>query len=736
MSQSHLKIRKGLTFVSQPAAPSDPIEGDIYHDSVLGYARIYQHGSWVPLSGGAGVVLATLIDETLTSLPLTAPTVIDDVTIITGHRVLFINLSSDNNRLYEAEVIGGTITWTEQNVFTEGSVDPIKGNIIRVQNGTVNELISFIFDGTNWVTEADHNTIGEAEDSDYSDGLFPDFTNKTRIGVSVDRFNEVLKELCPQPAPTLTHESITQSGGEAKLSFGVSNTIPSYSNVTTAGGGSALDINELFPNSGQRKGVFRSLVKSGTLADNVPAGSGSPTPSYPANAFGDGDQGTLQLIINGVVAHSVDLSTFGSGNSLNVNGSGFNLGAATAISFPNGNPLNLFKYRIGTWTVAIADQRLGHNYIRLNHYFNSTNHYTNYYEWVNDDENTAMAAVSGLLNTLNMTGLKYISGVKYYTAGTAKYGVTISNAYRNVYKNGNAITYTGTNGSIPSESIPNMADELDNIVLSNKTFSIIVTRLLNESISASVNCQHPLKTALSNGGLSSISNILMDNMNTASTAIREYFDSENIRLQSIGNALVNSYDAQADLATGAWDSSVSITTVGTNGYLDGLLYYAGYVCYPTKGANSGNFAGITNGPAGNVDYSLEANTRYAYIKFQNNSGSSKSNFRLILQGSSTSFVDILTGPSSNNVTMEMKFPAGSISTKTGWMDCYKDFATGQWNDGDGCRNATDGAGRAINTNWGITIGTKSIAVNEYIIIRIAASSSWIGNINDIQLTWL
>ena len=46
-------------------------------------------------------------------------------------------------------------------------------------------------------------TIGPAEDGTYDDGLFTDFTKTTKVGVAVDRFNEVLKALAPAPAPDL-----------------------------------------------------------------------------------------------------------------------------------------------------------------------------------------------------------------------------------------------------------------------------------------------------------------------------------------------------------------------------------------------------------------------------------------------------------------------------------------------------------------------------------------------------
>lgn len=740
MSRSFLRVRKGLTFLPLSAPPSDPSEGDIYFDTTLQSLQTYRSGSWVPMPGGAGTVLATAIDETSITLPSVNPVTIDGHVVITGDRVLFTNLSSNNNKLYEATVTGGTVTWESTNVFAEGSDTPSKGNIVRVQNGDENELIGFIFDDTNWVTEDDHSTIGVAEDSTYTDGLFTDFDNKTPLGTAIDRFNEVLKELAPSPAPTLNYQSFSVTGVDSSISWGALLGIPSYWNVNGIGSTSAVGAKQQFPyqSSGQRKGAHQPTDQSGTLADNVPQGDGSPTPSYPTKSFGSGDKGEIRLTLNGVVIHTVDLTTFASGVSVNGNGSGFTLTAATPVSFPGGGTLDLFKYRQGSYIVKQADQRLGWNYMRIDHYFDGSSHYTNYYEWVNDSNSSALSGSGGSLHTLNMTGSKYLSGVEYYTAGTALYDVDIDEVYTNLYsRSSTAVSYNEVNGNIPSESIPNWSlDETETLQLTNKVFTITSTKLLNESITAGVSCLHPLKSNLVNASPATIYSILMDSASTSSTAIREYFTTENIRLESTSNTSVNNYAAQADVATGAWDSSESIASTGNNGYKDGLLYYNDYLCYPTQGANNGNFSAITNGPSGNVNYNAETGTRYAYIKFQNNTGSTKSNFKVNLTGSGTGFNNTSTGPVTNNVTMEMKFPTGSISSATGWLDCYSDFATGSWNDGDGCRNATAGGGRALSTDWGITVGTKSIANGEYIVVRIAASANWTGNINNINLTWL
>ena len=55
-------------------------------------------------------------------------------------------------------------------------------------------------------------TIGAAEDGSYSDGLFTTFTYETEIGIAVDRFNEVLKALAPNPAPDLDNINSLETG--------------------------------------------------------------------------------------------------------------------------------------------------------------------------------------------------------------------------------------------------------------------------------------------------------------------------------------------------------------------------------------------------------------------------------------------------------------------------------------------------------------------------------------------
>ena len=100
--------------------------------------------------------------------------------------------------------------------FLSGTI--VAGNNITIaDNGTGSFTITAATSGT--------NTIGEAEDGSYTDGLFTDFATDTPIGTAVDRFNEILKLLAPSPAPDLDDIDCNVDGTDASLSFGSSNNL-------------------------------------------------------------------------------------------------------------------------------------------------------------------------------------------------------------------------------------------------------------------------------------------------------------------------------------------------------------------------------------------------------------------------------------------------------------------------------------------------------------------------------
>ena len=100
-------------------------------------------------SGGGGVVTATLYDGLNTTLPSSAPLVIDGVTVTTGDTVLFGNLLTGNNSVYTATVSGPVVSWVVSNAFN-GGPSPSAGSLITITEGnTYGGQIGY-YTGTTW----------------------------------------------------------------------------------------------------------------------------------------------------------------------------------------------------------------------------------------------------------------------------------------------------------------------------------------------------------------------------------------------------------------------------------------------------------------------------------------------------------------------------------------------------------------------------------------------------------
>ena len=586
-------------------------------------------------------------------------------------------------------------------------------------------------------------TIGDAEDGDYTDGLFTDFTTSTAIGTAIDRFNEILKALAPSPAPTLDDIGSSDTGVSGKLSFGSSQGISNYSNVGTTAGFSAVDINSVYQvqTSGNnlRRGIFNgSVTINGILNDDISA-DGS---NYPNDSFGNANQGLLVLEVNGTEVHQVSLtsSAVGSGvpgsgtdSDLNASGSGFvSLSQTGSAQFSDGTELDIFQHRTGQYSISPNDQRDGWNYARVIHRIGVSDTTTNYVEWVNDSDANALSATSGSLNSLSMTGDVRVSGVKYHTGGTATYNVTVDNAYRNIYSTSN-ISFSTSNVSVSSQAFPSIdwgsgEDETKQLRITGSA-TINSTKILNSSISVGVTVPHPLKSNLSNAQNNSISGILVYNLSNNSTTTSETFRRENYRIVS------GTYGTQANVTSSgnAWDSTQLLSSNG------GLLFYNERLYYPTDSdiPNSGDFSSITNGPASNADYSALTGDRHFYRYFTNTGASSQTNFRLTFSGdSNTRIVPSTTSLSSTNIHVFVKLPTTTNSKQTGWLDLAVASASdeSQLNDGDGAYVGTP-SNLTINTTHEGTFVTQTVEQNENLVIRVVAGDTWTGYISSISIAW-
>ncbi len=594
-------------------------------------------------------------------------------------------------------------------------------------------------------------TIGAAEDGDYTDGLYTDFTTSTPVGTPIDRFNEVLKILAPSPAPVVRSidEDVTD-GVAAKLSFGASNTVPGFSAVGTAAGFAAKARNDLYQaevsGSNIRLGVYKNTQTiTGDVNNDVARNETNGYLSYASGSFTNADEGTLKLEVNGSVVHSVDLSSFtgagnpatGSASSLTGN-SGFVNVSVTASSFDgNGAEWYIFKHRTAKYQIHPDNMRNGWNYARVLHTVGGIDRVTNFIEWVNDPSGSSnnLATANERIEDINLAGSKYLSGVQYNTGVTANYKVDVSNMYQNVFPaSGTPISFTVSNSSTPAaQSVSDLGagQDHDTVLRLTASLSLNVDNLLSGALTANVTATHPLKSSLSNGGAATTGNgFLIDNRTLASTNLIERFHDESYRKQS------GSYDTQADASGNStnWNSQNHMVATGSAGHTDGLLMYNQQLHSPKSPsvAASGEFDSLINAPAGQPDYSGVTGVRTFYRKIQNTSGADIRDLKITSDKASARIVSNATSFTHNKVKMFVKIPA-----TTGWMDVSQDFVYGSITDNAGALlpDAVDNENLNLTNDsiHCVTFGTASVANNDYIMVKILADSAWVGQFNTLRV---
>lgn len=99
-------------------------------------------------SGNASVK-AKYLDPISTTLPGGVSVTIDGQTGVNGDTVLFTNLSSNNNRIYELSGVGVSLVWTAKRAFN-GDFDAEDGDSVRIQSGDSFSEQLAVFDGTNF----------------------------------------------------------------------------------------------------------------------------------------------------------------------------------------------------------------------------------------------------------------------------------------------------------------------------------------------------------------------------------------------------------------------------------------------------------------------------------------------------------------------------------------------------------------------------------------------------------
>ena len=272
-----------------------------------------------------------------------------------------------------------------------------------------------------------------------------------------------------------------------------------------------------------------------------------------------------------------------------------------------------------------------------------------------------------------------LSGVRYFTGGTANYLVDVNNAYKNVYTSQN-ISFTTSDCSISSQAFPDLntgsGEDETKVLRITGSATITDTISLSGTIQASVNVAHPLKSDLSNGGAATSTGLLIYSVSANSTALRERFKGEAYRLSS------GSYNAQSDVDSGTWNSQTHMT--GSGNHSDGLQFYNARLYSPLATINSGDFRDNSEGgpfglaPAGNPNYSGETGLRTFFRYFRNSTGATKRDIVLTIEGNATTIVPTGTALNSGRSRAVVKIPGS-----TGCMDVAQAFSYDSTSDGNG-----------------------------------------------------
>ena len=141
--------------------------------------------------------------------------------------------------------------------------------------------------------------------------------------------------------------------------------------------------------------------------------------------------------------HSVDLSSFngtgnpgsGTGTSFTSNSGFYAVSTKKDATSEGGTAFDIFKHRTAKYRIHPNHQREGWNYARVVHTLSTGDKTTNYIEWINDTDSTAISAASTSVSNIAGSNEFVLSGIKYHRTASFDYGTTVSNAHR-------AVSYT------------------------------------------------------------------------------------------------------------------------------------------------------------------------------------------------------------------------------------------------------------------------------------------------------
>lgn len=296
--------------------------------------------------------------------------------------------------------------------------------------------------------DANNVTMGEAEDGDWTDGIFA-FDTETNVGTAIDKINELLKGLAPKVPSDLTNLSTTTPATDVRFADDIPMEAFSDRSKVFQLGSYKADPSTNF----QRLGAYNSKeeISPITLTLNGDKSADSQTTPEARTNLAAGafrvvadKQSTFEVYVNDQTTPKYQITVSVQGQVVSLpflDSAGVALvGDDTSISLTEvkngtflstGEEFALFQHRTGTVTIANNYFVHGFNYIKVTHQIEgeSDKVETNYVEFI-CDKPTTRAGVADVTQqteatfstlekvvvdeTIKNGETKYLSGIAYY----------------------------------------------------------------------------------------------------------------------------------------------------------------------------------------------------------------------------------------------------------------------------------------------------------------------------------
>jgi len=438
-----------------------------------------------------------------------------------------------------------------------------------------------------------------------------------------------------------------------------------------------------------------------------------------------GDRGLVKLYVNGAVVATIDLGANfqianrdgsqvmanydvqGLGDAISNGIVSFTGGTFQVVSVQLHNGFRFYQKFQVTANITLASfLRQGYNEIYITHEGlsaqeggNQTSGILNvFYDTdVGADPSTSTPTI-----TEDVPVFKYLSGVKYYDAGsTWQVDAAISDAFDNVYHStGSPVVFSGWPGMASTEirydnsavvGVSNPPKIGETMSVSNWSLGLAINQMSSNARMTST----PRDPYGSYTGVQSASqNILVWSYTTSSTPLIEHFRDEQYRLLNLA------YSTIPVAITGQWDSTQSLDTYDDQA---GLQLYMDELYFPTL-----NFSAYM--PSGNPDYSLIASeTNKVYVRAFKDTTASHASGTLRMTGITKAQLY------ARNIRVWIKAP-----TQTGWLDLTRDYNYSSFTgiDEDGCWvnrdiQSTSDFQFTLGTNYTVNSGDMVIVKVQY-----------------------